>query len=35
MLGLLERHLETGLAVIASPDDMELPNVASHLELDG
>lgn len=32
---LLEEHLETGLAVVASPDPLELPNVASHLELDG
>ncbi len=35
VIALLERHLETGLAVIASPDDMELPNVANHLQLDG
>ena len=32
---LLSRHLETGLAVVASPDPLELPHVASHLELDG
>ncbi len=31
---LLERHLETGLAVVANPDRMDLPHVASHLELD-
>ena len=32
---LLAEHLETGLAVVASPDPLELPHVASHLELDG
>ncbi len=32
---LLSEHLETGLAVVASPDPLELPHVASHLELDG
>lgn len=32
---LLSRHLETGLAVVASPDPLELPHVASHLEMDG
>ena len=32
---LLSRHLETGLAVVASPDPLELPHVASHLELAG
>ena len=32
---LISRHLETGLAVVASPDPLELPHVASHLELDG
>ncbi len=32
---LLTEHLETGLAVVASPDPLELPHVASHLELDG
>ncbi len=32
---LLREHLETGLAVVASPDPLELPHVASHLVLDG
>ena len=32
---MLSEHLETGLAVVASPDPLELPHVASHLELDG
>ena len=32
---LLAEHLETGLAIVASPDPLELPHVASHLELDG
>ncbi len=32
---MLEEHLETGLAVVASPDPLDLPHVASHLELDG
>ncbi len=32
---MLAEHLETGLAVVASPDPLELPHVASHLELDG
>lgn len=33
VLALLEEHLETGLAVIANPDRLELPNVARHLHL--
>ena len=32
---MLTEHLETGLAVVASPDPLELPHVASHLVLDG
>ncbi|MEM7350254.1 MAG: ABC transporter ATP-binding protein [Acidobacteriota bacterium] len=31
---LLEQHLESGLAVVANPDRLDLPHVASHLELD-
>ena len=34
VLRLLKQHLETGLAVIANPDRLELPDVASHLDLD-
>ena len=34
VLRLLEEHLETGLAVIANPDRLDLPHVASHLDLD-
>lgn len=34
VLGLLREHLETGLAVIANPDRLDLPDVASHLDLD-
>lgn len=32
---LLRRHLERGLAVIANPETLELPDVAAHLRLDG
>ncbi len=35
VIRLLSEHLETGLAVVASPDPLELPHVVSHLELDG
>ncbi len=35
VLRLLRRHLETGLAVVANPDPLELPHVATHLHLDG
>lgn len=34
VLRLLRRHLETGLAVIANPDQLDLPHVAHHLDLD-
>lgn len=34
VLRLLQQHLETGLAVIANPDRLDLPDVASHLDLD-
>ena len=34
VLRLLEEHLETGLAVIANPDRLDLPHVASHLDMD-
>lgn len=30
---LLREHLETGLAVVANPDLLDLPDVASHLDL--
>ncbi|RMH20614.1 MAG: ABC transporter ATP-binding protein [Acidobacteria bacterium] len=33
VLELFEQHLERGLAVVASPDSLELPRVASRLEL--
>lgn len=33
VLAMLVTHLETGLAVIANPDRLELPNVARHLHL--
>lgn len=33
VLTLLREHLTTGLAVIANPDPLELPNVARHLHL--
>ncbi len=32
---LLEEHLETGLAVVANPQNLELPRVASHVDLGG
>ncbi len=35
VLALLVEHLETGLAVIANPDSLELPHAAKHLELAG
>ncbi len=35
VLRMLNRHLETGLAVVANPDHLELPHVASHLVLGG
>ena len=31
---LLERHLESGLAVVANPDRLEVGHVASHIDLD-
>ncbi|MCP3957579.1 MAG: ABC transporter ATP-binding protein [bacterium] len=34
VLELLREHLETGLAVVASPDLLDLPHVTSHLDLD-
>lgn len=34
VLSLLSEHLETGLAVVANPDRLDLPHVASHLDLD-
>ena len=34
VLRLLRSHLETGLAIIANPDRLDLPDVASHLDLD-
>ena len=33
VLGLLSEHLETGLAIVANPDRLDLPHVASHLDL--
>ncbi len=33
VLSLLREHLETGLAVVANPDRLDLPHVASHLDL--
>ena len=35
VVGLLERHLETGLAVVANPERLESLDVAGHLDLDG
>jgi len=35
VLALLASHLETGLAVVASPDPLELPHVPEHLDLGG
>jgi len=35
VLGLLERHLESGLAVVANPDRLDIGHVARHLDLDG
>ncbi len=34
VLDLLRQHLENGLAVIANPDQLDLPHVAHHLDLD-
>ena len=35
VLALLREHLDDGLAVIANPEPLELPNVARHLHLAG
>ncbi len=35
VLALLREHLDQGLAVIANPEPLELPNVARHLHLVG
>ena len=35
VVGLLEEHLETGLAVVANPEPLESLDVAEHLDLDG
>ena len=35
VVGLLGRHLETGLAVVANPERLESLDVAEHLDLDG
>ncbi len=34
VLALLAEHLDEGMAVVASPDPLELPHVARHLHLD-
>jgi heme exporter protein A len=34
VLRLLDRHLESGLAVVANPDRLEIEHVARHLDLD-
>jgi heme exporter protein A len=34
VLRLLERHLDSGLAVVANPDHLDLGHVARHLDLD-
>ncbi len=34
VLGLLDEHLAQGMAIVASPDPLELPRVTRHLHLD-